>query len=364
MSNNKRSNKQKRSKKSQGIFAKYRKYLFSVVTALLVFTQWDFLEETWFELIDVLANQQTTDAPSDTGFGKDNKNEDDSTISFEDFVKESEQLPTDKDNTPNSNNSITGKKESIKLVSWNLLNMGVSKDDDEVEFIAKILKNYDVVALQEVATKISGPRAIAKLNEELNRTGARWDYVVSDATSGAGAERYVYMWKTAKVSLASRPWLVTARGIADKIDREPFMARFKLKANEQQTFLVGNFHAVPASKTPQKEIVLLDELHDIYRKDNLVIAGDFNLSEKQSAFDELKREGYSPVVVNQKTSLKMKKNSTGEYLAREYDNIFYETAPLRIGRSGIVDFVPRFKDLKSARKISDHLPVWCELQWN
>lgn len=249
---------------------------------------------------------------------------------------------------------------SIKVASWNLYNIGISKDDEEIAFISKMLKNYDIVAVQEISTKLSGPRAIVKLADELNRRGSNWDYVISDPTSGEGSERYAYLWKTSKVLLDGRAWLVKGRSLAARLDREPYMARFAVGEN---SILIANFHAVPTSKKPIEEIKLLDEVHNLYTKDNLVILGDFNLSQKSKGFDDLRKKGYNSVLKNQKTSLRRIKTKSGSYLAREYDNIFYKKAALTSKRGGVINFVKHFKSLKAARKISDHLPVWAEIAW-
>ncbi len=42
--------------------------------------------------------------------------------------------------------------------------------------MAAILKNYDVVAIQEVVAGPGGAAAIARLHDALNRTGSKWDY--------------------------------------------------------------------------------------------------------------------------------------------------------------------------------------------
>lgn len=59
----------------------------------------------------------------------------------------------------------------VKLFSWNIENLGKSKSDSTIIFIANILKDYDVVALQEVVAGYGGAQAVAKLAEELNRRG-------------------------------------------------------------------------------------------------------------------------------------------------------------------------------------------------
>jgi len=38
----------------------------------------------------------------------------------------------------------------VKLCSWNLSNFGKSKSDETIAFIANTVKQYDVVAFQEV----------------------------------------------------------------------------------------------------------------------------------------------------------------------------------------------------------------------
>ena len=249
--------------------------------------------------------------------------------------------------------------EGVNLVTWNLYNFGRSKDANEVAFMADVLRPFDLVAIQEVSTGPAGAQAVARLVDELNRRGARWDFRVSEPTSGRGAERYAYLWKPSRVKLAGRPWLEPS--LADPIDREPFMARFEA---DGRRMLLASFHAVPTAKKPATEIVLLDRLDQRYREDNLLVMGDFNLSQKHSAFDVLRTAGLRPVIVDQRTSIRMKIGQDGRHLANEYDNIFYEAGPLQAARAGIIDFTGEFATLKEARTISDHLPVYMQIGWN
>lgn len=246
----------------------------------------------------------------------------------------------------------------IALVTWNLYNFGRSKDAQEIAFIARVLRDYDLVAVQEVSTGPAGAQAVARLVDELDRTGTDWDYALSDPTTGAGSERYAYLWKPSRLRLIGRPWLEEA--LADPVDREPFLARFEANGRRM---LAASFHAVPSSKDPEREVMLLDTLHHLYEEDHLLVMGDFNLSQRAGAFDGLKTLGYVPVLVDQRTSLKMRRQG-GEHLASEYDNIFYEGGPLRPGRAGALDFSVGFETLREARTISDHLPVYLEVQWN
>lgn len=249
--------------------------------------------------------------------------------------------------------------EQVRLVTWNLYNFGQSKDAGEIAFMADLLRDYDVVAIQEVSTGPAGPDAVARLADALSRTGFAWDYAVSDPTSGEGSERYAYLWKPSRVQLQGRPWLEPS--LADPIDREPYMARFRAGPSGR-TFLAASLHAVPTAKRPADEVVLLDDLTRLYPDDHLLIFGDFNLAESHYAFDELKAAGFAPVLVDQPTSLRRQRRD-GRHLANEYDNIFYEPGELRPARSGVIDFTTGFPTLKEARTISDHLPVYMEVAW-
>ncbi|MEZ4887009.1 MAG: endonuclease/exonuclease/phosphatase family protein [Chitinophagales bacterium] len=315
-----------------------------IAAAIVVVVNWNYISENWEFLLKEW--EQQTEQQSKT---KDH----DTQIDIPPI------LPSEEPDSPTETTPPTSTKEleSVKIVSWNLYNIGISKDDEEVEFIANLLKNYHIIAIQEISTQLSGPRAVVKLNDELSRKSGKWDYIISDPTVGPGSERYAYLWRTDLVELSARPWLV--KPLEDKVDREPFMARFK---SGDKTMLLANFHAVPTSKKPENEIQHLVDLHRLYGKDNLLMMGDFNLSQKHEAFNILKQRGYDPILVNQKTSLR-RTAINGDYLAQEYDNLFYNNSVFNLKRSGILDFVPKFESLKDAREISDHLPIWCELSW-
>lgn len=61
----------------------------------------------------------------------------------------------------------------ISLVSWNIKNLGHSKSEKEISFMAKTLQDFDVVAIQEVVAGPGGAQAVANLADALNRSGAK-----------------------------------------------------------------------------------------------------------------------------------------------------------------------------------------------
>jgi deoxyribonuclease-1-like protein len=248
----------------------------------------------------------------------------------------------------------------VKLVSWNIQNFGKSKSEVEINFIANALKNYDIIAIQEVVAGYGGAQAVAKLAAELNRKGSKWDYAISDPTSSTPykKERYAFIWKTAIVTKIGRAWLEKKYHL--EIDREPFYCTFEYKGNK---FTVVNFHAITKSQQPETEIKYFKFLPAIYPELNLLFVGDFNCPQSHTVFNPLKKMGYRSILVNQKTSLKQQVKNN-KYLASEYDNMFYNTSKVNRIDKGIISFYNNFGSLKEARMISDHIPIWFEFSLN
>jgi hypothetical protein len=44
------------------------------------------------------------------------------------------------------------------------------------------VRDYDIIAIQEVVAGYGGAQAVAKLADELNRKGSKWNYIISDPT--------------------------------------------------------------------------------------------------------------------------------------------------------------------------------------
>lgn len=248
----------------------------------------------------------------------------------------------------------------VKLLSWNLENFGTSKSDSTIIYITSIIKNYDIVAFQEVVASNSGSQAIAKLADELNRKGNQWDYAISNPTSSSAykTERYAFLWKIAKVTKIGNAWLEKKYHL--QIDREPFYCTFEY---ENKQFTIANFHAITKSKQPETEIKYFKFLPQEYPNLNLLFVGDFNCPQSHTVFNPLKKMGYESVFINQKTSLK-KECDEENCLASEFDNIWYKTSAITIQNYKAIHFYTSFATLKEARELSDHIPITAEIKIN
>ncbi len=247
---------------------------------------------------------------------------------------------------------------NVKICSWNLKDLGDSKSAKEIEFIAGTVKDFDVVAIQEVVPGPGGPQAVAKLWDELNRTGSKWDYAISDPTfsSSYKTERYAFFWKTSKLTKIGNAWI--EQNYKLEIDREPFFIKFKSKGKE---FTLVNFHAITKVRQPETEIKYFKFLPAEYPNDNLIFCGDFNCPESHTVFNPLKSMGYKPVLAGQKTSLRQE-CINGDCLASEFDNIFYPSGKVTFLGSGIIHFYKSVPTLKEVWGISDHVPVYFEFK--
>ena len=243
-----------------------------------------------------------------------------------------------------------------KLLSWNIENLGKSKSDTTINYIANTIQDYDIIAIQEVVAGYGGAQAVARLAQELNRKGTKWDYTISVPTSSSAykTERYAFLWKPSKVKKIGRAWLEKKYHL--EIDREPYLCTFQ---HEGKQFTLVNFHAITKDRQPETEIKYFKFLPDEYTDLNLIFVGDFNCPQSHTVFIPLKKMGYKPVLVGQKTSLK-KECLADECLASEFDNIFFKSSKINHLNSGIIPFYKNFTTLKEARMISDHIPIWFE----
>lgn len=251
---------------------------------------------------------------------------------------------------------------NLTIASWNIQDLGRTKSAEEITAIADILRDFDIVAVQEVVAKDpAGAQAVAKIADELNRMGSKWDYRVSDPTKSPSvykSERYAYFWKTSKVSLIHPAYLDSE--LEDICSREPYIAAFKLKGKVDPFYLI-NFHSRKYNDRPEEEIIHFLDYPERLQSERIIILGDFNLDEKHQVWKPFYRNGFKSGLQNTRTTLKVKCKN-GDYLSHAIDN-FYFTPGIKMVQSGSLDFIGNCENLKPARALSDHLPVYLEFKF-
>lgn len=253
------------------------------------------------------------------------------------------------------------KKESISIVSWNIQHLGRTKTAEDVFEIANILRDFDLVAIQEVVAKDpAGAQAVARIADELNRMGSKWDYQVSDPTKSPSvyiSERYAFLWKTSKINMVHRAFL--DKDLEDLCFREPFVAAFKTK-KDSELFYVVNYHSRKYNDKPEEEILHFIDYPKRLDSNRIIIAGDFNLSETHEVWKSFYQKGFRSALQATRTTLKWNCKN-GDYLSHPIDN-FYFTSGITSNYSGSIDIVGQCDNLKRVREISDHLPVFMKFK--
>lgn len=248
---------------------------------------------------------------------------------------------------------------TLAIASWNTQKIGKSKSTATINKMAKLLRNFDLIALQEVVAKDpAGAQKVAQLADALSRLGFKWDYQVSDPTMSSSAnvrERYAFLWKTSRVHQVRRAYLDKPLQVV--IDREPFIGEFKAKGSDKSFYLI-TFHARPITNQPEMEIVYLKNYPQRLKTNRFIITGDFNLDEKNPVWNSFYKVGVQSALKNSPTTLK-RKCKNGVYLNHAFDNFYFGTA-IKSRDAGRLNIVGSCAGLPEAHKLSDHLPIFME----
>ena len=249
---------------------------------------------------------------------------------------------------------------TIIVGSFNMQRLGPSKLADPwvMERFAEIIRQYDVIALQEITS--SDQRTLPILVQEINRNGAHYSYTISPRIGRPSTgyfEQYGYIFDTSRIQSSSEVCYVVADE-ADVLHREPFCGRFQTISRGAQPF---SFTLISMHTDPDEISHELDVLADVYRsvrqyeypEDDVILLGDLNAPPKG-----LRSLGQIPdlVPIIQNVFTNTVQNKT-------LDNILVDRIHTRefTGRAGIISLEKMFSlQTKDAGRISDHVPVWAE----
>ena len=236
--------------------------------------------------------------------------------------------------------------QTITLATFNIQNLGRDKPD-QPKLAAEIIKQFDVVAIQEVMNYGGGTKGLEAINKIVEELGDGWASVACTEPNGtesaaSGAlhtfEFYAFIYNTAKVQLvgAARLWDEAANPVSDltdqerQFDREPFIASFKA-VNGNLDFTVISLHAAAPSKSwRDDEIRRLKHVYETVQaedpnQNDVFLLGDFNTPVDESEWSDL--QGLSTMThiltENDKTTLN---KSAGKLSQNQYDTIWYQSS--------------------------------------
>lgn len=123
------------------------------------------------------------------------------------------------------------RSNSLIIGSWNIraFDDGIPRMDESYHYIAEIIDHFDICAIQEVKTNLVPLERLIKL------LGPSWDYFVSDVSmhKGGNNERIAFVYNTNRVffrNLIGEIVLAKEDLIAgEQVARSPFFASFQAK---------------------------------------------------------------------------------------------------------------------------------------
>ncbi|MCY2991930.1 MAG: endonuclease/exonuclease/phosphatase family protein [Planctomycetota bacterium] len=248
---------------------------------------------------------------------------------------------------------------SIRVATFNIQVFGDSKAKKPhvMDILARIVRQFDVVAIQEVCSKSQD--LIPNFLDLVNAGGRHYDYLVGPRLGrNDSKEQYVFIYDMATVEV-DRSQLYTVADPDDLLHWEPLVAWFRVRGpppDQAFTFSLVNVHVEPDEAQQELEV-----LADVYRgvrndgrqEDDVIILGNLNAD-----FEHLGRLGQISGMTSAIRGLPT--NTRGTH---QLDNlVFHGLATAEYtGRSGVFDFLREYNlTLEEALEVSDHLPVWAE----
>jgi endonuclease/exonuclease/phosphatase family metal-dependent hydrolase len=248
----------------------------------------------------------------------------------------------------------------LRIGAFNIQVFGKSKaaKPEVMDVLAKIIRTYDVVAIQEIRDK--DQTALPKLVNLVNSKGAHYDYVVGPRLGRSRSkEQYAYIYNNQTVNLNGTPWTYPEPNGTDPFHREPYIAYFSAVNGSFDVVLI-TCHVDPDEAT--EEIDALDAVVNYTRErhpteDDIIIMGDLNAD--CSYFDEdsncsICGDNYHGCINNSIDTTTSATNCT-------YDRIIITSpaVPDYTGDSGVFryDLVYNLTE-EETKAVSDHYPIY------
>ena len=245
---------------------------------------------------------------------------------------------------------------TFRLAAWNIrIFSDGSRNDDELHHIAKVLIDYDFIAIVELRDEV----VLMRTEALLDGMGRDYDYVMSPPVGARVKERYAFLFDPQIVRVIEDGEVFPDPN--DAFLREPYFATFKAGEFDFTAIAV---HVIWGDSVNQRRREV-QELAEVYQavqaaddaEQDVILLGDFNRNpDDQSAYGRL----LSIRSMGHLFHLPQKSHIKDTSL---YDNIFFQTNHVTeyTGDSGIERFDETHfgnDDAAASLAVSDHRPVW------
>ena len=245
---------------------------------------------------------------------------------------------------------------TFRLAAWNIrIFSNGSRNDDELHQIAKVLLDYDFIAIVELRDEV----VLMRTEAILAGMGRDYDYVMSPPVGARVKERYAFLFDPRIVRVIEDGEVFPDPN--DVFLREPYFATFKAGEFDFTAIAV---HVIWGNSVNQRRREV-QELANVYQavqaadqaEQDVILLGDFN----RNPDDQL---AYRPLLsipsMRHLFQLPQKSHIKDTSL---YDNIFFQTNYVTeyTGDSGIERYDETLfgnNDAAASLAVSDHRPVW------
>ncbi len=247
--------------------------------------------------------------------------------------------------------------DAVLVASFNIQVFGETKvaKPQVVEVLARIVRQFDVVAIQEVRSKSDD--VIPGFVRAVNADGSRYHWLIGPREGRTvSKEQYCFLYDTNRIEVDAAS-IGVVPDPAGKLHRPPMHARFRTRVIPQSmafTFWLVDIHTDP-DEVPQE----IDALADVFTsmrslrpdEDDVILLGDLNAGPPQfGRFTHMPGAAWAVSGV-----------TTNTHRSKTYDNLIFDrfaTAEY-LGRWGVLDMQSTFGlPLDKALEVSDHNPVW------
>jgi endonuclease/exonuclease/phosphatase family metal-dependent hydrolase len=252
-------------------------------------------------------------------------------------------------------------RDPIKIASFNIQIFGQSKINkpEVMNILAKIIKKYDIVAVQEVRS--DEQNVIPALLNLVNDADTQYDYVISERLGRTGSkEQYAFVYNTKTVSLIPESSYVVDDP-DDVFEREPFVAFFR---SGNFDFKIVNNHIKPddAEEELKQLAVVANGIYDSSSEKDIIVLGDMNAD--GSYFNEDNLAVILPLWIqlignDKDTTVAVSDNTYDRMMTRDTtSNVEYT------GTSGVFKWDTEYgvTDTTFIKKVSDHYPIYAEFR--
>lgn len=303
--------------------------------------------------------------------------------------------------------------ETLLLATWNIRDFDKSsygiRLKESYYYMAEIIASFDIVAIQEVYKNLDA------LNRLMSILGGHWKYVFSDVTEGrrGNEERIAYVYDSRKIRFGGlagelvlppvQEKIINAKGKseivyrpANQIWRTPLICGFQAGWAK---FMLSSVHIQWGSSTAnsKERVAEIEQVAKFLKKRTedptawarkLILLGDFNIfSTDDDTYKALEKYGFEcPEHIRDAiTNIAKKKRTYDQILVREredrfeikdggtfkfFDYVFQEDEEdfyrpmMKKAKKKPSDPDKFYRSFKSWRthQMSDHLPLWVELQ--